>query len=67
MRTLLAALPAVGCMLMIPAMLWMARGTRDRSNRDPNATRAREVAELRDEVTSLRSELGSDDVDAPRA
>lgn len=36
MDSLLAALPALGCLVMMPAMAWvMARGMRNRDTTDP--------------------------------
>ncbi len=64
MDSLLAALPALGCVVMMPAMAWvMARSMRDRDTRDPthqqppDSAHDDEVTRLRDEVARLRADL----------
>jgi hypothetical protein len=64
MDSLLAALPALGCVVMMPAMAWvMARSMRDRDTRDPTRQEPSdpahddEVTHLRDEVARLRADL----------
>jgi hypothetical protein len=66
MDSLLAALPALGCLVMMPAMAWvMARGMPKHDSPDParqqplteGPARDDEVTQLRDEVARLRADL----------
>jgi hypothetical protein len=63
MESLAAALPLLGCALMMPAMIWMmSRGMRsgESSGRAHEATGqpgGEELTKLREEVAQLRSEL----------
>jgi hypothetical protein len=62
MESLLVALPALGCMLMVPAMAWvMSRIRHDGPNGAPPPAPGEvsdgELRRLRDEVARLRSEV----------
>lgn len=62
MESLLAALPALGCVVMMPAMMWlMSRGMRGNDTPPPQADpQDTEVRRLRDEVARLRADIDSD-------
>jgi hypothetical protein len=72
MRSLLTALPGLGCAVMMAGMmLLMWRGTRtDQRPRDPRRDSAgndTELADLRTEIDRLRAELRASDQTPPAA
>jgi hypothetical protein len=66
MESLLLALPALGCVLMLPAMMWMmSRMRTDEGGATappgpPPGAHDDEVRRLRDEVARLRSDVDAD-------
>lgn len=64
MESLLVALPALGCVVMMPLMMWLmgrAMSNRENGDKQPQApgdqARAEELGQLRDEVVRLRAEI----------
>jgi hypothetical protein len=67
MDSLLLALPALGCVVMMPLMMWlMSRSMGNRHDagqqqQDPGEqARAEELSRLRDEVARLRSDVDAE-------
>ncbi|MGH9214833.1 MAG: hypothetical protein ACRDZS_01130 [Acidimicrobiales bacterium] len=64
MESLLVALPALGCVVMMPAMMWLMSRMRsdDTAAPPPGTTQPAqdELRRLRDEVARLRSEVDAD-------
>lgn len=65
MDSLLQALPALGCALMLPAMFLMMRGGMQKTDPPPptpgpDRARDEELAKLREEVAQLRSQVDAE-------
>jgi hypothetical protein len=70
MESLLAALPVLGCVVMMPAMMWVMSRMRtdDGTTPRPGANERPqddELLTLRDEVARLRSEVEASDRHEP--
>lgn len=68
MENIAFLLPALGCVVMMPVMMWMMnRGSQHRGQPDGKPSgRESEVAQLRREVEQLRAEQGDQVPDRDR-
>jgi hypothetical protein len=56
-----ALLPVLGCVLMMPAMMWMMSRGRGAKQEPPERSRQQEIEALREEVAALRRDTPTDE------